>query len=212
DLPAGVDGEELQEFSIPIFNLAPSFGEPARFGFYIVQTPVILDTAVRTGGDYGVTVNVSNITQTAGFIKSEVTFWGVPGDSRHDSQRGWGCLADARKPVKPQPCDAFEALHPPPFLTLPTACSGSSLQTSVEADSWVEAGNFQSFSSTEPMPTLDGCNRLPFGPTVSVAPDGQAGSTPTGLTVGVHVPQDLSLNAAGLAEADVKDTTVTLPA
>jgi hypothetical protein len=62
------------------------------------------------------------------------------------------------------------------------------------------------------MPTLDGCNRLPFAPTISVAPDGQAGSTPTGLTVGVHVPQDLSLNPTGLAEANVKDTTVALPA
>ncbi len=37
------------------------------------------------------------------------------------------------------------------------------------------------------------------------------GSTPTGLTVGVHVPQEASLNPTGLAEADVKDTTVTLP-
>src|SRR6202035_5271864 len=119
DLPAGVDGEELQEFSIPIFNLAPSFGEPARFGFYIVQTPVILDTAVRTGEDYGVTVNVSNISQTAGFIKSEVTFWGVPGDARHDNQRGWGCLEDAEKSSVASPCSPLEAEHPAPLLSLP---------------------------------------------------------------------------------------------
>src|SRR6202035_732781 len=103
-VPAAFRGEAIP-FSQPLFNLDPSVGEPARFGFMVAGTPVILDTAVRTGGVYGVTVNVTNITQTAGFIKSEVTFWGVPGDSRHDSQRGWGCLADARKPVKPQPCD-----------------------------------------------------------------------------------------------------------
>jgi hypothetical protein len=64
----------------------------------------------------------------------------------------------------------------------------------------------------EPMPAMDGCNRLPSSPSIVVAPDGQAGSTPTGLTVDVHVPQEQSLNPNGLAEADVKDTTVALPA
>ena len=51
-----------------------------------------------------------------------------------------------------------------------------------------------------------------FEPSIDVAPDGQQASTPTGLTVGVHVPQEASLNPSGLAEAAVKDTTVTLPA
>ena len=40
---------------------------------------------------------------------------------------------------------------------------------------------------------------------------GRQASTPTGLTVDVHVPQEASLNPTGLAEADVKDTTVALP-
>src|SRR6202035_6099601 len=57
---------------------------------------------------------------------------------------------------------------------------------------------------------LNVANRLPFSPMTGAAPDEQAGSTPTGLTVGVHVPQDLNSNAAGLSEADVKDTTVAL--
>jgi hypothetical protein len=59
---------------------------------------------------------------------------------------------------------------------------------------------------------LGGCNRLPFSPSISVTPDGQQGSSPSGLAVNIHVPQDLLLNPTGLAEADVKDTTVTLPA
>jgi hypothetical protein len=205
-------GHGADTFTVPVFNVEPSLGEPARFGFELPRAPVFLDTAVRTGGDYGVTVNVNNITQTAAFIKSEVTFWGVPGDSRHDQQRGWTCLFDARNPGLAQPCNPSGEVHPPPLLALPTSCSGGPLQTSVEADSWASAGSFQSYDLTDPMPMLDGCNRLPFGPTISVAPDGQAGSTPTGLTVGVHVPQDGSLNASGLSEADVKDTTVALPA
>jgi hypothetical protein len=198
----------------PLFNLEPSVGEPARFGFFVSggATFVLLDTAVRTGGDYGVTVNVNNITETVGFLRSEVTFWGVPGDARHNNARGWGCLSEARKEEKFQvaPCNPVEGSHPPPLLTLPTQCAGQ-LHTEVEADSWPMEGSFASFPG-EAMPTLDGCNRLPFNPSIEVAPDGQAGSTPTGLAVSVHVPQDVSLNATGLAEADVKDTTVALPA
>jgi hypothetical protein len=199
-------------FTVPVFNVEPAYGEPARFGFSLAKSPVFLDTSLRTGGDYGVTVNVNNITQTAAFIKNELTIWGVPGDSSHDAQRGWACLADARKSPFPLPCSASETLHPQPLLTMPTSCSGVPLQTSVETDSWLQASVFGSFGPSVAMPTLDGCNRLPFSPSISVAPDGQAGSTPTGLSVGVHVPQDLSLNSAGLAEANVKDTTVALPA
>jgi hypothetical protein len=201
---------KLITFTVPVFNVEPSVGEPARFGFLLPNTPVFLDTAVRTGGDYGVTVNVNNISQTAAFIKNEVVFWGVPGDPRHDNARGWGCVGAAREGLSPFPCNPLEAHHPPPLLEQPTSCLGP-LQTTVETDSWVQAGSFLSFPGG-PMPAMDGCNRLPFNPSISVAPDGQAGSTPTGLTVGVHVPQDVSLTTGGLGEADVKDTTVVLPA
>jgi hypothetical protein len=207
-----VAGFGVGAIAVPLFNLEPAVGEPARFGFLVVGEPVILDTAVRTGGDYGVTVNVSNITQIAEFLGSEVTFWGVPGDSRHDNQRDWGCVNTARNEQGPgEFCTPLEAHHAPPLIALPTSCTGA-LQTMVEADSWKQQGSFLSFPNTDQMPALDGCNRLPFNPSISVAPDGQAGSTPTGLTVGVHVPQDVSLNGTGLSEADVKDTTVALPA
>jgi hypothetical protein len=214
---------------VPLFNLTPKVGEPARFGFEALGVPVYLDTSVRTGGDYGVTVTVENITQEATFIGNRVTFWGVPGDSRHDDARGWSCIGDefyakaeeripGSFPAPVLPCAPLGQLHPPPLLVLPTSCPVNPtthlpepLQTSVEADSWKEEGSFVSTPSTEPMPALDGCNRLQFAPSISLAPDGQAESTPTGLAVKVSVPQSVSLAPEGLAEADVKDTTVTLP-
>jgi hypothetical protein len=61
------------------------------------------------------------------------------------------------------------------------------------------------------MPSMDGCNRLPFNPSIKVIPDGTAASTPTGLTVDEHVPQESSLVGAGLAESDVKALSTALP-
>jgi hypothetical protein len=200
-------------FAVPLFTLTPSVGEPARFGFSVIGDPVYLDTSVRTGGDYGVTVSVNNITELVGFVSARVTFWGVPGDPRHDPVRNWTCL----KPVENIPCAPTERQStPPPLLTLPTACTGP-VHTTLEADTWQDEGVFTApleytFKDNLGRPVgLDGCNQLPFSPSVRVTPDGQAGSTPTGLTVDEHVPQETSLNATGLAESDVKGLSVTLP-
>ncbi len=57
----------------------------------------------------------------------------------------------------------------------------------------------------------DGLRTTRFSTTVTVKPDGEAGH-PTGLNVGLHVPQETTENPVGLAEADVRDTTIALPA
>jgi hypothetical protein len=189
----------------PVFNLKPAPGEPARFGFQTAISHVVLDTSVRTGGDYGVTVSSDNITQLPSLLTSRVTFWGVPGDPVHDRSRGWGCLDGFGA------CDALAQTSPPPFLSLPMSCTGP-LQTTVQGDSWTQKGVFTTPLAPPFEPSMDGCNRLPFEPSISVAADTQAASSPSGLTVGIHVPQDLVLNAASLAESTVKDTTVALPA
>lgn len=201
-------------FAVPLFNVEPQVGEPARFGFISPGGPVLIDTSIRTGADYGITVSVNNIPEAVGFLSSEVTVWGVPGDVRHDKARGWDCLNALRKGSQP-PCTLQGASTSPPFLSLPTSCLGELQNTApglgVEASSWAAPGSFALFPS-EPMPALDGCNRLPFSASIGVTPDAQAASTPTGLTVGVHVPQDSVLSPAGLAQSNVKDTTVALPA
>jgi uncharacterized repeat protein (TIGR01451 family) len=218
---------ELRTYPVPLFNLTPERGEPARFGFVVAQAPVALTTKVRTGSDYAVTVSTENITQLTNFISSTVTFWGVPGDKAHDSARGWGCLASghwaagAGQAATGLTCDPSTVSSPAPFLTLPTSCE-LPFQTSVEGDAWPTqadpAGAPLTGSTSYGLEDelgrslgVTGCNQLPFDPSIEVAPDVQEGSTPTGLKVDVRVPQEVSQNGGGLASASVKDITVTLP-
>jgi hypothetical protein len=201
---------------VPLFNLTPAVGEPARFAFNAGGTNVYLDTSVRTGGDYGVTVSVSNITQQVGFDANEITFWGVPNDPSHDMARGWDCLGTQIAEFAGLQCHVPGPTQLKPFLLLPTSCTGS-WKTTVLADSWDEPGVFSSGEAVEHDTSgspvgLDGCNRLDFNPSIKAAPDSTEGSTPTGLTVDVHVPQEVSLTPSGLGESDVKNTTVALPA
>jgi hypothetical protein len=197
-------------FKVPVFNLEPSYGEPARFGFYLgaADLGVYIDTTVPAGGDYPVISNVENIAQTAGYLWSEVTFWGTPDAVSHNSLRGYGCLSDTEG--QSDPCVSSEVKNPPPFLDLPTSCTGP-LQTSLEADPWSEPGHFTTPLFAPETPSLDGCNRLQFAPEIKVTPDSQEAAKPTGLNVDVHVPQEGQLNGEGFAQSNVKDITVKLP-
>ena len=208
--------------SVPVFNLVPAQGEPARIGFEVIgKIPIVIDTAVRSGGNYSVVAKVENATQTAGLLSSEVTLWGVPGATTHDSSRGWECVANGTfsKQVG-KPCPASPGLEQRPFLRLPTSCAASPalepVTSSVEADSWGQPGNFTDanyewISSTSEHLGFEGCGKLPFAPTVAASAEEHATATPSGLSVSVRVPQASTLEPEALAEADVRNSTVSLP-
>jgi hypothetical protein len=199
---------------VPLFNLEPAHGEPARFGFLVPAAgAVILDPSIRSGRgeDYGVTVSADNISQLVSLISSETTFWGVPGDSRHDIVRGYQCLDAANGVTGVGSCNPSEELHPPAFLTLPTPCSGAPLQSTVEADSWIQRGFFQTFPTNQPLPTLDGCNQLPTSPTIEAEPTSDAATSPTGLNFEINASDEGLLNHEGLAQSQIKKAVVTLP-
>jgi len=197
---------------VPVFNLVPAPGEPARFGFEVLKSPVILDTAVKSGSDYGVVVTARQVTETAGLVESSVSFWGVPGDPRHDASRGWECIEGGAYDAGLEPCKALN-LPQKQFLTLPTSC-GSPLAAPMEARSWVPKASFlapvRNEADAEATPT--NCGVLPLTPSIDVQPFQTSGSTPTGMKVTVSVPQTNTLGEKELAESAIKSTTVTLPA
>jgi hypothetical protein len=232
---------QVETITNPLYNVEPPGGVPMELGVMVLGThPVLLDASVRTGGDYGVTVGSSNITEAVAAMTVRVTVWGVPADPAHDRVRG-KCLSEAKslradeeagaphdeeeskreseekvgvkEPIAPASCPANIPVRP--FLTIPVSC-GTPLEFGLSLDGWNQPGNFTTgehvIAKTAVLSALEGCEHLDFSPTVSVQPDGEIGSTPTGLNVDLRVPQESTLNPVGLGEADMRNTTVTLPA
>jgi hypothetical protein len=202
----------------PVFNLVPAPGEPARFGFVVAGVPIVLDTSVRTGSDYGATVTVHYASQAVQVLDSRVTFWGVPADERHNEARGWDCLGHGSfvKNVSPIPvCGNPKVVKPAPLLTLPTVCGP--IESPMEGNAWdgkelTAPGTPHEKEIFNEEPTsLSGCEGLAFNPSIEVLPDTQAASTPTGMSVKVSMPQQGLLEAEGVAGADIKSTTLALP-
>jgi hypothetical protein len=212
--PLGVFSE-----AVPVFNLAPAPGEPARFGFEDTKVPIILDTSVRTSGDYGVTVTIDDTTQVAQLLQSQVTLWGDPAAEAHDGSRGWACIRASE--VNGERCTSPAQRGSTPFLTLPTSCTGS-LATRLAGEAWdgeqAQGEYTLQAGPGEELTSLIGCESVPFAPQISLAPvEEQEGkvpgapttsaSTPTGMNVMVALPSE----SGGLGESAVKETTVTLP-
>ena len=115
------------------------------------------------------------------------------------------------------PCGPPEA-RAGTFLISPTSCA-SPLTTRVDGESWPFKKSEETGwawprawprRSSSPCGFED-CGALPFEPSIKLKPNKTSASTPTGLEVDVHVPQQSTLEPEGLAESAVKATTVTLP-
>ncbi|HTZ65546.1 MAG TPA: hypothetical protein VMB51_15690 [Solirubrobacteraceae bacterium] len=206
---------------VPVFNLVPSVGEPARFGFTAAKVPIVLDTSVNSEGGYNVVASVNNLSQTAGILSSEVTLWGVPGAAGHNGSRGWECIAEGFYESRVgRPCPATSVEPERPFLTLPTSCAtdpaAEPVLSTVQADSWLLPEKLLTSEYAwingegEPL-GYTGCGQLRFAPSMGVVSEQHSGSTPTGLSVDVKTPQKGLLEAGGVAEANLRDTTVALP-
>jgi hypothetical protein len=207
--------------TVPVFNVEPGPGEPARLGFEVDRVTEVLDTSIRTGSDYGVVVTAKDTSQTAGVISSRVTIWGVPGDPRHNVSRGWECAGGgANNPSFFPKCS--EQKQPPavPFLTLPTSC-GTPLKAPMQAQSWVSGAEYLPPVESEFQESLTGCEGLAFSPSLTVEPDTHSGSTTAGLGTTVKMcgsPAEIGPECkapeetpGGRAQSALKATTVTLP-
>jgi hypothetical protein len=202
------------EFSGLVYNVKPTHGHVALLGF-VVQKGILflLDAKVRSGTDYGVTVGISPQPFEPRVLSVQLTTCenGAGGENPNFS-------------CNPAPPSSK------PFLTNPTECTspepgktGAPL-TTVQARPWFEPADsvaktvgtnlMQGALSAESLMT--GCESLQFHPELELKPSvpSEGGTTqadePTGVTVGMKVPQ--TNEAAVNATPALKNLTMTLPA
>jgi hypothetical protein len=198
----------------PVFNLEPAPGVPAMFGMRVATHRVILSAGVRSEGDYGVFVTSDETNAALALIMSEFTFWGVPADPGHDNMRGYSSQGGCLNPITGPTGGLCPSDAPPlPFLTNPMDCSTGPLTTNLGVESWQVPGSLATASFDHdpdgvPM-AVEGCERVPFNPSIRVQPTNTQPDSPTGLDVELSVPQ--SDGADGLASAHLEKAVVTLP-
>ncbi len=228
----------VKQHHAALYNMVPPEGSPARFGFAVMGTLVYLDAELRSDGDYGVTVGSRNSPGGLAFNGSTVTFWGVPGDPRHDPDRS--CPGQPGAPGGGPSCAAGVA-ELVPFLRMPTRCSGPE-EVTVKTASWQDPGAFgrggfpdlsdpawetASYTTHESpgypanpedpstpwgaQRGLDGCASVPVRGSLSATPTALDTETSSGLQVHVEVPNPGIGNQAGISSSDIKGIEVSLP-
>jgi hypothetical protein len=198
-------GGPREAITLPLYNMeVTSHGVAAALGFNILGVLIQELRVSLRPGDSGLTVTAPNIERIGEARDVVVTTWGLPASSVHDPERGRECLANAA-PV----ClggDESAGIHVKPFLSNPTGCEAHIAH--MEADSW-EHPEAWSKAETVVQPVGE-CERVPFDPSIEVAPTTSSAESPSGLDISLLVPQTWE-NPYSLATADLKDTTVALP-
>ena len=211
-------------FTTAIYDMRPPSGSAARFGINVASIPVLLDASVRSDSDYGIDVRVRRQSQGLGFIAATTTFWGTPGDPRHDIERcyspGLDHLCNEEEPGdgKGIPGDinlgpnTFPFAEPSAFLSLPTACSpaGAGLPFNIFVDSWEQPSTSDS-ASFETESGVSGCDAVPFGPEFQIQATTDSAESPTGLEAVLALPAEGGKSPTGISQSHLKDATVTLP-
>ncbi|HEX6780397.1 MAG TPA: hypothetical protein VF125_00040 [Solirubrobacterales bacterium] len=196
----------LLRVAVPVFNLPPAAGEPARFGFTVARVPVLITTEVDPDNQYRVIASLKNSPQIPKVLASTVTIWGTPGDPRHDTTRGWGCLYNL---VDTGPCEPPTDLGEEAFLRLPVSCA-TAVETIFEAEPWsASLGGLDQATSSAPQ--MSGCNQVPFDPAITAAPTSKLAGAPSGLDFGLEMPNAGLLDSDATSEGQAKRVEVTLP-
>jgi hypothetical protein len=224
---------------LPVFNMVPPPGSPAEFGFNVFGSVVTFTARLRSQSDYGLSIDVNNIPEGLAISGTILTFWGVPSDASHNSERA---CPGQNAPWQSGPvCQSN--VRPTAFLRNRTSCSapaGSPVQdglvTALSADSWDDPGaraadggplggdpRWQRTSVVSHdlpgFPHADGfgahllpngCDTVPFDPKLTLQPTAPArAGMPTGFQVDLDVPQ--TSDPSSIGQSDLKKAVVVLP-
>jgi hypothetical protein len=210
----GRDGLPQALSPLAVYNLEPSPGAPAKFGFWVADVPITVELGINEAPPYNVQAKLRDTAQTVEVLSSDLIVWGNPADPAHNRLRGH-CLAQEKGDPS---CPAGIATEP--FLTLPRSCTGP-LVTIFRATSWWSGDPlspdppafFEGRTETE-----DGfgngtreCSELEFAPHLSVQPTTERADSPTGLAASIEIDDEGIVNPNGRAGADIRKAVVALP-
>lgn len=208
----------------PVYDVVPPPGQIGELGVSVAGLAHIpMFFHVRADGDYGLTVRLRELPETGPLQGAVLTLWGVPAASSHDLEReglvdlgGPGEVCKPRVKLNGEVTGCHSGIPDKPLLTLPTACT-SPLEALVRTDSWQDpepSAPFRPQSQIAPglqAGSPEGCERLTFTPSLTIAGELATAGVPSGYSIDVHVPQSEDPTAP-LANASLRDAVVRLPA
>ena len=186
--------------AVPLFNLEPGAGEPARLGLTAGGATVVIDTEVDPDDQYRLIATVRNASQLVQILSSTVTVWGTPGDPAHNGQRGWLCGYHFQEH---DPCPNPSGASEDAFLRLPVNCVNPGT-TEVEAEPWNTPLGTVVSSAAFSTPPLVGCAGVPFKPSIDATPTEKRAGAPSGLDVELKMPNEGLLGKDEIAEGQAK--------
>jgi hypothetical protein len=197
----------------PIFNLDPGVDHTALFAFIVptVNIPIQIPVAVRTGSDYGLRFTVSELTQVTPLTGANLTFWGFPAATSHESQRfpkgvpgePAGCPGIANTS-----CTVGVAASIPnaPLINNPTICTAEPLTATLEVQTYQDPENPSRAQATYPQ-TIN-CQQEVFKPVLFASLTTGETDAPSGLNLDLIAPQFFGPSPA---PSELRSAIVTLP-
>jgi hypothetical protein len=174
-----------------VYNLVPSQGEPALFGFEALGSEIFLKADVEWNGDYheGFTIAVPEPPLGAEILKNRLVFSGIAGNGTFITT--------------PSTC------HDPADAAFAHTYSTYLRADSIEVpDSAFPNGSSKFEAVTPPGVKPTGCAAVPFKPGIAVTPGTDRTDSPDGATVEVTVPFQ---PAQPIANSNVRTARTTLP-
>jgi hypothetical protein len=208
EVRSGAEGGGARSFGV--FNLDPPPGFPSQIGFSPFGVPIVLSPRIRDlGGEYGITLQLRNLSQRIDVQGLTLTIWGNPWSTPHDGQRG-NCLNELEPGFPFAKCSIFP---PQPdhanfaYLTMPSSCAGP-LSFAVSARSWQGAVHAAADLGTPP---LEGCSTVPFAPQAIAQATNPRASSPSGLDFNLTANEENLVLPTRTAPSQVRKAVVTLP-
>lgn len=212
-----------------VYAMQAPEGVPAELGVDAGGVGLVMHITghIRSDEDDGLSAEVSEISQAVSIYGLRLTLWGDPSDPSHDAQRGvCASSGTVQKAIEKEEFENEVRKHGPsnrrydfdcpteasdaPLLTLPGSCTGEPLETTLSATSW-QSPEVAVKPGPATLAPVTGCESLPFDPTLEAAPEpaAVAAESPSGLNVALKLPHEEG--PSGLAQADVRQLTLTLP-